>query len=100
MSNSGFLVQPVGSAVDGSVTERADGKWKKGDRGRILVRTQAFDPFSHEYAYISAHTPFTVVPNYDARHALQGHITVMLRSADNGSGRILSVPIEVLERTL
>lgn len=100
MSNSGFLVQPVGGSTDGSVAERVEGEWKKGDKGRILVRTQAFDPFSHEYVYISAHTPFTVVPDHDARHTLQGHITVMLRSADNGGGRILSVPIEVLERTL
>lgn len=86
---------PIDTAVDADEPV----VWKKGDKGRVTVRTQALDPYSREYVYIFAHTPFTVVPDHDKRRMPEGHVTVLLRSADNGGGRIIEIPTESLEHS-
>lgn len=92
-----FPVRPLPAPIDEAVDDTNLPEWKKGDRGRVTARTQAFDPYSREYVYVFAHTPFTVMPDHDRRRILEGHITVILRSADNGSGRIVEIPTTALE---
>jgi len=92
-----FPVRPMLAPIDEATADHPEPEWKKGDRGRVTSRTQALDPYSREYVYVFAHTPFTVLPDHDKRRILEGHITVILRSADNGGGRIVEIPSEALE---
>lgn len=97
MDDSPFPVKPIANAMDEAVEGQVEPEWKKGDRGRVIARTQAHDPYSREYVFVFAHTPFTVVPDHDKRRILEDHITIILRSADNGGGRILEIPAAAIE---
>jgi len=102
-----FIIQPqsdsqnlaggaLTSGVASAQTETPPQTFAKGEKVRIAKRAPAFDPSSRENFYVAAHTSAVVVPSLDQRNVLKDHLTVMLTSPDNGSGRIVQVEVRNL----
>lgn len=90
-NEGGFLVNPAGVPKEQDSAENAAEKFNKRDKVRVQSRAQAYDPYSRENFYISAHSMGVVVPSLDPRGVLKNNVTIMLTSPDNGSGRIVQI---------
>lgn len=87
-----FVVKPLREEKDTAVDQQIEEakKWQIGQRARVTGRVSAYDPFAREQFTVFPHTPVVIAASRGSV-VMAGCVTVILRSADNGAGRIAEI---------